>query len=136
MSGHSAAPGSDASSFFGPGSGFGPASGADGSDQPDQPDRALDPVDAEVERARLLIDIGRLAEAEPKLRRALASDPQHHGALANLAWLLASADRTEEAEEAARQVIKHFPEDTEGFRRMAWVLRDADRPAEAVAEGG
>ena len=91
----------------------------------------IDPVDAEVDRARLLLELGRSADAEPMLRRALAARPDHYGALTTLAWLLAADERTQEAEAAAAQVIRAYPGDAEGHRRMAWVLRDAGRYTEA-----
>jgi tetratricopeptide (TPR) repeat protein len=90
------------------------------------------PLQTAVERAVTLVRLGRYAEAEPILRRVLAADPDHYGALANLAWLLDRADRRDEALETARLVIARWPQNTEGFYRAALCLKNDDNFAEAL----
>ncbi|NUP40358.1 MAG: tetratricopeptide repeat protein [Streptomyces sp.] len=87
---------------------------------------------AAVERATALAHLDRYAEAEPILRRVLAADPDHYGALTNLAWLLDLADRREEALSTARLVIARWPHSTEGFFRAALCLKQDGREAEAL----
>lgn len=91
------------------------------------------PLQAAVERAAALVGLGRHAAAEPILRRVLAADPDHYGALANLAWLLDLTDRREEAVETARLVIARWPQDTEGFYRAALCLKKDKDFAGALA---
>ena len=86
-----------------------------------------------VERAVALIRLERHAEAEPMLRKVLAADPEHFGALANLAWLLDLADRRAEALQTARLVIARWPQDTEGFYRAALVQKQEQEFDEALA---
>ncbi|ACU70994.1 Tetratricopeptide TPR_2 repeat protein [Catenulispora acidiphila DSM 44928] len=85
-----------------------------------------------VERAAALIQLDRHAEAEPMLRTVLAADPEHFGALANLAWLLDLADRRPEALETARLLIAHWPQDTEGFYRAALIHKQEQDYDEAL----
>ncbi|SEG81304.1 Tetratricopeptide repeat-containing protein [Actinacidiphila yanglinensis] len=85
-----------------------------------------------VERAVALARLGRYTEAEPILRKVLAADPEHYGALANLAWLLDLADRRDEAVETARLVIARWPQNTEGFYRAALCLKKEKEAAEAL----
>ncbi|MBS2553094.1 tetratricopeptide repeat protein [Catenulispora sp. NL8] len=92
-----------------------------------------DALRATVERAAALIRLERYAEAEPMLRRVLASEPGHYGGLANLAWLLDLADRLDEALETARQLITHWPNETEGFYRAALILKQGKELDEALA---
>lgn len=87
---------------------------------------------AAVERAIALIRLGRHAEAEPMLRKVLAADPDHFGALANLAWLLNQAGRRDEALQTARLVIARWPQDTAGFYWAALSLKDDGNFAEAL----
>ena len=86
-----------------------------------------------VERAVALVQLERYPEAEPILRRVLAADPDHFGALANLAWLLDMEERGAEALEIARQLIARWPDDTEGFYRAAMILNQDERYDEALA---
>ena len=86
-----------------------------------------------VERAKALIRLERYGEAEPLLRKVLAADPDHFGALANLAWLLDLADRRAEALQTARLLISRWPHDTEGFYRAALVHKQEQEFGEALA---
>jgi tetratricopeptide (TPR) repeat protein len=92
-----------------------------------------DALRATVERATALIRLERYTDAEPMLRKVLASEPEHYGALANLAWLLDLVDRRAEALETARLLITHWPDDTEGFYRAALVLKQDKEFDEALA---
>jgi tetratricopeptide (TPR) repeat protein len=87
---------------------------------------------AAVDRAIALGQLGRYGEAEPILRKVLAADPGHYGALANLAWLLDAADRRDEAVQTARLVIARWPQNTEGFYRAALCLKKDGNFAEAL----
>lgn len=91
-----------------------------------------DPLRAAVERAIALISLGRYAEAEPILRRVLAADPDHYGALANLAWLLDAAGRLDEAVQTARLIIARWPQNAEGFYRAALSLKNDENFTEAL----
>lgn len=101
-------------------------------DEADEGPAGREPSQAAVERAVALARLDRYAEAEPILRRVLAADPEHYGALANLAWLLDLADRREEAVATARLVIARWPQDTEGFYRAASCLMRDKNVAEAL----
>jgi tetratricopeptide (TPR) repeat protein len=85
-----------------------------------------------VERAVALVHLDRYDEAEPILRTVLASDPDHYGALVNLAWLLDLADRLAESVETARLVIARWPQNTEGFYRAARCLKQDKKYSEAL----
>jgi tetratricopeptide (TPR) repeat protein len=92
-----------------------------------------DSLRASVERAIALVRLERYAEAEPMLRTVLAADPDHFGALANLAWLLDLADRRAEALETAHLLISRWPHDTEGFYRAALIQKQEQEFDEALA---
>ena len=91
------------------------------------------PLRAAVKRAIALIRLERYSEAEPILRKVLAAEPEHYGALVNLAWLLDLADRRDEALETARLVIVRWPQDTEGFYRAALIHKQDKEFDEALA---
>lgn len=91
-----------------------------------------DALRASVERAVALIRLERYAEAEPMLRSVLAADPDHYGALANLAWMLDLVDRRGEALETARLVIARWPDSTEGLYRAALVQKQEGEFGEAL----
>ncbi|GAA4205455.1 hypothetical protein GCM10022252_66110 [Streptosporangium oxazolinicum] len=62
-------------------------------------------------RARLLLRMGRPADAERELRGVLTEQPQHVGAHALLGWALAQQGRTGEALEESREAVRLAPDD-------------------------
>lgn len=68
-----------------------------------------------LQRAQILIDTKRPADAAKMVRQALAQDPNHGRALALLALCLLQQNAYGEALEAAQQAVKQEPEN-------AWVL--------------
>ncbi|MFD2348129.1 tetratricopeptide repeat protein [Nonomuraea ferruginea] len=63
-----------------------------------------------LERARLLLQMGRPADAERELRGVLTEEPQHAGAHALLGLALVQQDRTDEALEESREGVRLAPD--------------------------
>lgn len=90
-----------------------------------------DELEREVQRARHLIQLDRYTDAEPLLRRVLAAEPYHFGALVHLARLMYLVDRYDEAAQLAEQLVAGFPGSIEGHLRLARVRLAQQRAAEA-----
>jgi tetratricopeptide (TPR) repeat protein len=87
----------------------------------------------QVRRASLLIDLGRHDEAEPLLRRVLATCPDDAAALRTLARALGRAGRFAEMLQVAEQLTAQTPEDYQGHRYRAKALIGQGDAAAAVS---
>lgn len=76
----------------------------------DPPAAEVDPVDDALDRAAALADVGRHADAELVLRRALATDPDDAGLRAALVQVLLAIGRPQEALEHAERTVALAPE--------------------------
>jgi protein O-GlcNAc transferase len=79
-------------------------------------------IDALVERADYLCQIGRWSEAERTLGAVLAADPEHHDALTGLAEVLEHLDRPQDAATVAQLLIAAHPEEPSGYLALAEAL--------------
>ncbi|CAB4947319.1 unannotated protein [freshwater metagenome] len=92
-----------------------------------------DPAEDAAERAAALSDVGRHADAEALLRRALATDPEDAGLQAALAHVLLALGRSTEALEHAERTIALAPEVGYGHALRSIALgTDLRRRREAV----
>ena len=73
---------------------------------------------------------GKAAEAETMLRRALALQPQHAGALHNLGNVLVELQQDNEAADVYMQAVRLRPYDAENYLRFAKVLYGLRREQE------
>lgn len=78
-----------------------------------------------------LIEAGRMREAVGPLRRAVALDPSHGFAHAQLAAALLAAGRPDEAEPELRDALRLSPADPEATFNLAVLLWQSRRPDEA-----
>lgn len=62
-------------------------------------------IDQLLKQAELLLETNRPAEAEKKIRQALAENPEHPGALSALAWCLIRQDKYADALPPAQQAV-------------------------------
>jgi len=76
----------------------------------------------QLQHAETLLDLGRPAEAEERLRAVLASDPEHVLALLILARSLHDQDRDAEAESAAHSALALDPDNTDGLLHLCDIL--------------
>lgn len=88
---------------------------------------------ADLARLRALVELRRHAEAEPGLRRLLASDPGNVEVLLLLADVVDELGRPEEACELAASAVAQAPDSEFAHRMLAQTLRRAGRHDEAVA---
>ncbi len=86
-----------------------------------------------LDRARMLLQVERHAEAARELTALLAEEPQHPGAHALLALSLAVGERWEEGLEAARTAVSLAPDWYYAHFVLGTILCDAGRPKEALA---
>ena len=75
-----------------------------------------DSAELEYRTGRVLMDAGRLADAESRFRGCLAHAPGHQAARLQLAGVLQRTGRTEEAVSLLQQVLKAAPTSKEGER--------------------
>ncbi len=85
------------------------------------------------DRAALLLQQGRHADAEAELRRLLAEQPDHGLALAYLALAVSAQGRRDEALTIATDAIRAAPDFDFAHYVRAHVLHRADREKEALA---
>lgn len=85
-----------------------------------------------AERASLLVDNGRYAEALPLAGKAVSAAPGAPMALRVLASALSGVGRHSEAVTAARSAVAADPDDPSCLLLLAYVLGAADRSAEAL----
>lgn len=76
----------------------------------------------DLANAETLLELGRPAEAEERVRAVLASDPEHVVALLTLARALHDQDRDTEAESAARSGLALDPDNAEGHLHLCDIL--------------
>ncbi|WP_158088782.1 tetratricopeptide repeat protein [Thermoactinospora rubra] len=86
-----------------------------------------------VERARVLLELRRHADAERELRGALALDPQHARAHALLAIALAEQRMLPEAVDEAREAVRLAPDHWFSHYAAGRVYHRAHRPGDALA---
>lgn len=89
-------------------------------------------AELDLERAQLLLDVGRPEEARLQLARAVASDPENAAALALLARALIRTRRLDDALTAARRAAALAPESPEGHVSVALSLLMLNRHDQAV----
>jgi tetratricopeptide (TPR) repeat protein len=104
---------------------------------------ALDPVNADVrcERARVLTEANRPAEAKAEYARAIGASPGHVGCLVNATWLLSahpdaairSATESVRLGERAVALARGTPTESAALDALAAALADAGRFPEAIA---
>lgn len=95
--------------------------------------QAVDPVDDAVDRAGALSEVGRHADAEVLLRRALATDPEDPSLHAAIAQVLLLQERAEEALGHARRAVALAPEVAFAHALLSTVLStDLRRRRDAV----
>ncbi|MBN8247635.1 MAG: tetratricopeptide repeat protein [Verrucomicrobia bacterium] len=85
-----------------------------------------------LQRALLLQQQDRHAQAETELRKHLAGDPRDAVAHASMALSLAALDRLDEAEAAAREAAGIAPDLAFAWYALAQVLSDRNRPDDAA----
>lgn len=89
----------------------------------------------ELQHAETLLDLGRAAEAEERLRGVLTGDPENVHALLTLARALHHQDRDPEAETAARSGLALDPDHAEGYLELCDILcssKDGDGALDAA----
>lgn len=96
-------------------------------------ERASGSVSAMNQLAVVALRQGWPGEAEPLLRRVLASDPGNAGLLANLAATLAQQGRMGEAADVMRQSIERDPANARNHYNLGAMLAEQGRAAEALA---
>jgi len=89
-------------------------------------------TEAAVQRAMILHEHRRYADAERELRQALAFEPSHSAAHAMLALCLAEQDRLKDATDEAGAAIHAAPDDPFGQYAMALVMLKRNRADEAI----
>jgi Flp pilus assembly protein TadD len=132
-----AGPGRRGDERSGPAPGWGPPADPDrpgGSGGP--PWTEIDPAEDALQRSSALVDVGRTAEAETALRRALADDPEDPFLLTELARVLLVAGRPREAVPQADRAVVAAPEwsHAHAMRALALIgppLRSSDAVAAA-----
>lgn len=67
-------------------------------------------IDQLLKQAELLLETNRPAEAEKKIRQALAESPEHPGALSSLAWCLIQQNKYADALQPAQQAVAQEPD--------------------------
>jgi tetratricopeptide (TPR) repeat protein len=92
----------------------------------------VDGVEAYIQRADLLDDLGRYAEAADELRQALELEPGNPEALATLALIELRAGRAEQALEPALAALRAQPDHLLGQVVRGHVLAELDRRQDAV----
>jgi tetratricopeptide (TPR) repeat protein len=86
----------------------------------------------QFQRALLLYQQGRHAQAETELRQALASDPSDAHAHAILALCLCHLEKYDAAQQEAQQAIHLAPDFAFAHYALAWVLDERRRYGEAL----
>jgi Flp pilus assembly protein TadD len=97
----------------------------------------LDPAlpDGRLNRGLALVALGKSAESEQELRKAVQDDPKDVPALLALAGLLAASDKTlEEAVGLARQAVRLAPDDPGAHLDLAQILKRKKDFDGAIAE--
>lgn len=89
-------------------------------------------LDAHLQRAELLADLGRYDEAADELSRAIASDPRNVDALALLARVRLATGQPKEALEAANQAMAADPNDLRTLAIRGLVLAELNHTANAA----
>jgi tetratricopeptide (TPR) repeat protein len=92
----------------------------------------VDGVEAYIQRADLLDDLGRYSEAADELRQALRIEPDNPEALATLALIELRAGRAEQALAPAQAALQAQPDHLLGQVVRGHVLAELDRRQDAV----
>jgi tetratricopeptide (TPR) repeat protein len=93
-----------------------------------------DSVEARINLAASLVQLGDNAGAVTELREAARRDPANATAHFNLGTLLALQGPSAEARDHLAAAVSLLPKDAEAHRSLAQVLRDGGHPEEALAE--
>jgi tetratricopeptide (TPR) repeat protein len=93
-----------------------------------------DSVEARINLAASLVNLGDRAAAVEELRQALRRDPANPTAHFNLGTLLALEGPSSEARDHLAAAAAALPQDAEAHRALAQVLRDGGHPEEALPE--
>jgi tetratricopeptide (TPR) repeat protein len=86
------------------------------------------PAERHLERAKVLRELGRHAEALGELGRVLAVDPQHAYAHRLTADTLYHLGRYRDAEQSARRALAITPDSAAAHAELGWALRGQRRP--------
>ena len=89
-------------------------------------------TEAAIQRAMLLHEHRRYADAERELRAALAQEPSHPSAHAMLALCLAESDKLQEASDEAAAAVAAAPDDPFPFYAVAYVYLKRNRQEQAI----
>jgi predicted O-linked N-acetylglucosamine transferase (SPINDLY family) len=95
--------------------------------------RALPLHPAQVNLANLLRDAGRFEDAEELYRSAMAAEPGHPLAFANLGVMLVRRGRDAEAVPLLRRALALEPGRAQWWNALGYALRKLARPDEAIA---
>lgn len=90
--------------------------------------------DAQIRQARVLVGLGRRAEAEPLVGAVLAADPRHSGGLLLKAALVSEDRRWEEALALHERAVLASPRCAEARNARARCLHTMGRDEEALEE--
>lgn len=96
-------------------------------------DAAPDNAEASSLYGLVLVHLGKPAEAEAALRKAVSIEPRHVGYWMNLAALFDRSDRLDEGIAAYNTVCKLMPEFPRAWERLGDLLLRTERAAEALA---
>jgi len=92
---------------------------------------STDERDAQVERARALLELGRPDQADSAIGLILAADPTDRDGLALLVQRNFDDGREREAEDAAKRLVAAYPDDVYGLTALAASWHEQDRDDEA-----
>lgn len=85
-----------------------------------------------LQRARLLVDLGRLDDAELLLAQALAEEPDNEDGLSLRVRSLVVRDRFADAEAAVRQLLRVHPDSVRGLQLAARIPLLLGRPRDGI----
>jgi tetratricopeptide (TPR) repeat protein len=87
---------------------------------------------ADLAQGRMLIEVGRHAQARERLRRAVGADPASDEAWCLLALCHSALGQTEDMLAAADQAVLAAPDEEWGYRLRSYALTELNRPEDAL----